>query len=223
MSASTPVPIPRATVPTDISPDERFGRLATDEQIQLTAAALEQNGIQVTVAADHAEAIRVALGFIPDGAGVLDAPSQTLAAIGLDKAVTGSTRFKPLRPEFMRLLQAQDFDGLRKLGAAPDVIIGSVHAITEKGQVVVASASGSQLGPYVSGAGTVIWVAGTQKIVPDLEAAFQRVHEYTFPRENARAQKAYGKPSFVAKLLVINREFRPGRIHLILIRENLGF
>jgi hypothetical protein len=223
MSASTTAPLPRSTVPAENSVDARFGQLASEEQIRTAAAALEQNGIQVTVVKDRDEATRTALGLIPDGAKVLDAPSQTLVALGLDKTLAESTRFQPLRAEFMRLYQAQDFDGLRKLGAAPDVVIGSVHAITEKGQVVVASASGSQLGPYVSGAGKVIWIAGTQKIVPDLDAAFERVDQYTFPRENERAQKAYGKQSFAAKLLVINREFRPGRIHLILIRENLGF
>lgn len=223
MSASTVAPNARSTVPTAASPDERFGRLATEEQVQTAKAALEQNGIAVTVVSDRAEAVRVALEQIPDGATVLDASSQTVVALGLDNAIAQSSRFKPLRPEFLRLMQAQKLDELRRLGAAPDVVVGSVHAITEKGQVVIASASGSQLGPYASGAGKVIWIAGTQKIVPTLEAGFERVDQYTLPRESARAQKVYGKPSFVAKLLVINREFRPGRIHLILIRENLGF
>jgi hypothetical protein len=213
----------RSPTPTEPSSEARFGRLATEEQIRTTVAALEQNGIHTTVVRDRAEAVRAVLELIPSGAEVFDSSSQTLVALGLDKALADTSRFHNIRPELVRLYQEKKADAQRKLGASPDVIVGSVHALTEKGQAVIASASGSQLAPYASGAGKVIWVAGTQKIVPDLDAAFQRVQEYTFPRENERAQKIYGVPSFVAKLLVINREFTPGRIHLVLIRENLGF
>src|SRR5580698_6580426 len=115
MSASTTAPLPRSTVPAENSVDARFGQLASEEQVRTAAAALEQNGIQVTVVKDRDEATRTALGLIPDGAKVLDAPSQTLVALGLDKTLAASTRFHPLRAEFMRLYQAQDFDGLRKL------------------------------------------------------------------------------------------------------------
>jgi L-lactate utilization protein LutC len=213
----------RSPTPTAISPDAEFGHLATDVQVRTTAAALEQNGMQVTVAKDRADAVRAVLELIPAGAHVLEASSQTLVALGLHEVLEDPGRFHSIRPELMRLHQEKQFDAQRKLGAAPDVVVGSVHALTEKGQAVIASASGSQLGPYASGAGKVIWVVGTQKIVPDLDAAFQRVETYTFPRENERAQKVYGMPSFLAKLLVINREFQPGRIHVVLVPENLGF
>jgi acyl-CoA hydrolase len=112
---------------------------------------------------------------------------------------------------------------MRRLAASPDYAVGSVHAVTEHGEVVVASASGSQLAPYASGAGAVIWVVGSQKIVPDLDAAFKRVNEYSFPREDQRAREAYGIGSGVNKLLVVNREFVPGRITVILVRQELGF
>ncbi len=223
MPASTATPTVPSPKPTAPSSDGRFGQLATEEQIRTTVAALEQNGIQTTVARDRAEAVRAVLDMIPPGSEVFDSTSQTLIALGLDKALADPSRFHNIRPELTRLHQEKKTDAQRKLGAAPNVIVGSVHALTEKGQVVIASASGSQLAAYVSGAGKVIWVAGTQKIVPDLDAAFQRVREYTFPRENERALKVYGVPSFISKLLVINREFTPGRIHLVLIRENLGF
>jgi L-lactate utilization protein LutC len=143
--------------------------------------------------------------------------------LGLDETLADPSKFRNIRQELMRLRKENAVEALRKLGAAPEVIVGSVHAITERGQVVIASASGSQLGPYGFGAGKVIWVAGTQKIVPDLDAAFQRIQEYTLPLESERAQAAYGFPSFVGKLLVVQREHVPGRIHLVLIREKLGF
>jgi L-lactate utilization protein LutC len=102
-------------------------------------------------------------------------------------------------------------------------MLGSVHAITETGSLVVASASGSQLGPYASGARKVILVVGTQKIVPGLEDALRRVDEYAFPLEDARAQAAYGVHSGVNKVLIINREWVPGRITVVLCGEALGF
>jgi hypothetical protein len=112
---------------------------------------------------------------------------------------------------------------MRRLGAAPDVMLGSVQAVTETGSLLAASASGSQLGPYVSGAGRVILVVGTQKIVSDLEEGFRRVNDYAFRLEDARAQSAYGVHSAVNKVLVINRDTVPGRIAVVFVDEVLGF
>jgi hypothetical protein len=102
-------------------------------------------------------------------------------------------------------------------------MLGSVHAVTETGSLLAASMSGSQLGPYVNGAGRVILVVGTQKIVSDLEEGLQRIDEYAYPLEDARAQEAYGIRSAVNKVLVINREITPGRITVVLVDEVLGF
>ena len=114
-------------------------------------------------------------------------------------------------------------DEIRRLSAAPDVMLGSVHAVTETGSLVTASNSGSQLGPYAAGAGRVILVVGTQKIVSDLDEGLRRIDEYAFPLEDARAQAAYGIHSGVNKVLIINREIAPGRITVVLVDEVLGF
>jgi L-lactate utilization protein LutC len=223
MSASTAPPAPSSTATSMPPPDPRFATLASEEQIARTIAALEQNGIHAVVVTRREDAVQAVLDLIPPGAKVLDAASQTLATLGLTETLADVSRFHGLRSELMRLREAKDSDGMRRLAASPDVVVGSVHALTEKGQAVIASATGSQLAPYAYGAGRVIWVVGTQKIVPDLDGAFDRIQKYTYPLENARALKAYGAPSFVAKLLVVNREFAPGRIHVVLLRENLGF
>ena len=91
------------------------------------------------------------------------------------------------------------------------------------GSLLTASFSGSQLGPYASGAGRVILVVGTQKIVADLAAGRRRIEDYVFPLEDARAQAAYGIHSGVNKILIINREITPGRITVVLVDEVLGF
>ena len=107
--------------------------------------------------------------------------------------------------------------------SAPEVMLGSVHAVTESGALLAASMSGSQLGPYASGAGRVILVVGTQKIVSDLEEGLRRINDYSFPLEDARAQAAYGIRSAVNKVLIINREIVPDRITVVLVDEALGF
>src|SRR5438445_8843335 len=114
-------------------------------------------------------------------------------------------------------------DEIRHISASPDVMLGSVHAVTESGSLVTASFGGSQLGPYVSGAGRVILVVGTQKIVSDLEEGLRRIDEYAFPLEDARAQAAYGIHSGVSKVLIINREIVPGRITVVFVDEVPGF
>jgi hypothetical protein len=149
--------------------------------------------------------------------------SQLLEASGIAEEIEKSGRHQPLRPRIYSMDRQTQADEIRRLSAAPGVMLGSVHAVTETGAPLAASMSGSQLGPYVSGAGRVILVVGTQKIMSDLEEALRRIDEYSFPLEDARAQAAYGIRSAVNKLLIINREVTPGRITVVLVDEVLGF
>jgi acyl-CoA hydrolase len=112
---------------------------------------------------------------------------------------------------------------IRKLGAAPDIMLGSVTAVTEDGRLVTASNSGSQLGPYAASAGKVILVIGSQKIVKDLDEAMRRIYEHALQLESERLRAAIGVDSSVSKVLITNREARPGRTTAILVREALGF
>jgi hypothetical protein len=214
---------------TEIKPDldrditRRFATLAEDARVKRTAAALEAHGISVLRAADAAEAKRIVLGLIPAGSQVHHGASETLEVTGIGAELEKSGRYDPLRPRIFSMDRAAQADEIRRLTASPDVMLGSVHAVTETGSLVTASMGGSQLGPYVSGAGRVILVVGTQKIVSDLEEALRRIDEYAFPLEDARAQAAYGIHSAVNKVLIINREIAPGRITVVLVDEVLGF
>jgi hypothetical protein len=196
---------------------------AEDSRVTRTAAALEANGITVLRARNSAEAKRIVLDLIPPGSSVHQGASESLEASGITEEIGRSGRYEPLRPRVLGVDRATQADEIRRLTASPDVMLGSVHAVTETGSLVAASASGSQLGPYAFGAGKVILVVGTQKIVPDLAAAFRRIDEYVFPLEDARAQAAYGVHSGVNKVLVINREWAPHRITVVLCDEVLGF
>jgi L-lactate utilization protein LutC len=200
-----------------------FSAPAGEDRVARTAAALEANGITVLRAPNRAEAKRIVLDLVPAGSQVHQGASLSLEAAGITEEIENSGRYKPLRPRLHNMDRATQADEIRRLSASPAVMLGSVHAITESGSLVVASASGSQLGPYASGARTVILVVGTQKIVPGLEDALRRVDEYAFPLEDARAQAAYGVHSGVNKVLLINREWIPGRITVVLCDEALGF
>ena len=204
-------------------PNEEFSRLASDEQIERTVRALETSGIRAMVVASGEEAKNKVLELLPEGAEVFNATSRTLESIGLAAELQQSTRYKPVRARLLQLDAKTQASEMRKLGAGPDFVVGSVHALTEQGQVLVASATGSQLGPYVYGAGTVIWVVGAQKIVPNLEMGLRRIYEYSYPLEDARARQVYGVGSGVNKVMIVNREVMPGRITLILVKEKLGF
>jgi hypothetical protein len=207
----------------DPSVKRRFGTVAEDARVTRTTAALEANGIRVLRAADAAEAKRTVLGLIPDGSQVHHGASQSLEVSGITDEIEKSGRYDAVRPRIMSLDRATQADEIRRLSAGPEVMLGSVHAVTETGSLLAASMSGSQLGPYVSGAGRVILVVGTQKIVSDLEEGLRRINEYSFPLEDARAQAAYGIHSAVNKVLIINHEIVPGRITVVLVDEILGF
>src|SRR3954447_7172357 len=180
--------------------NSRFANLADEASVTRTTAALEANGISVLRATNAAEAKRVVLELIPNGSQVHHGASQSLDVSGIAEEIESSGRFDPVRPRMFSMDRETQADEIRRLTASPDVMLGSVHAVTETGSLVAASASGSQLGPYVSGAGKVILLVGTQKIVPDVEDARRRIDEYAFPLEDARAQAAYGVRSGVNKV-----------------------
>ncbi len=203
--------------------NKKFNHLASDEQIEKTAKALEVHGISTMVFETGGAAREYVLTLIPSGAEVYNPPSRTLDEIGLTTAIEAAVNFQSARSRLHALDRTTQQPEIRKLISSPDIVIGSVHAITEQGEVLVASASGTQLGSAATGAGKVIWVVGTQKLVPTLEEGFRRIREYSYPLENMRTLQTYGKPSAINKILIVNREPQSGRITIILVKENLGF
>jgi len=215
--------IKEVQVDPDGSLTRRWGTRADDVRVKRTKAALEANGMTVLRASDAAAAKRIVLDLIPDASSVHQGASQTLDVLGITYEIEKSGRYAALRPRIWSMDREIEANEIRRLGAAPDVMLGSVHAVTETGSLLAASMSGSQLGPYVSGAGRVVLVVGTQKIVRDIEEGLLRIHEYAYRLEDARAQAAYGIRSGVNKVLVINREITPGRITVVLVDQVLGF
>lgn len=200
-----------------------FTQLASEQQIEKTVQALQAHGIHVVVCETGEEAKQYVLDLIPDEATVYDSPSLTLEATGLAEQIEHASRFQAVRSRLATMDRATQYREMRKLVATPEVLVSSVHAVTEEGEVLIASAAGSQLSAAVFGAGTVIWVVGTQKLVRTLEDGLHRVRDYCLPREDERARQAYGQPSAINKLLLINAEHEPGRVTMVLVKQLLGF
>jgi L-lactate utilization protein LutC len=208
---TTPTPAPPFTDP---APAQRLERVA---------AALTANNFAVEILDDAAAARTRIKDLIPEGASVFTGASETLRLSGIDEDINNSGRYDAVRQRGLAMDRATQLAEIWRLMSTPDVIVGSVHAVTETGSLVAASASGSQLPGYAGGAARVIWVVGAQKVVPDLSTALRRIENHCLPLENERAMEVYGQPSALNRILILNAEPHPGRGTVLLLREAIGF
>jgi L-lactate utilization protein LutC len=204
--------------------DSAFASGADDATIERTAAALRAKGYAVHVVEGRDAARDLIVGLVPEGAEVSQGASETLEDLGVTAAIEQSGRFDAVRPRTRAIDRTtpEGIRAMRKLGAAPDWYVVSAQALVEDGTIVIASNTGSQMAPISFGAGEVIFAIGSQKIVPDLETAFQRIEDHSLVLEHARMQKLYGVNSHVRKLLVIRSESRPSRVTVVLVKEPVG-
>jgi L-lactate utilization protein LutC len=204
-------------------PATLFGDPAPAQRLERAAAALTTKNFTVEILDDAATARTRVKDLIPEGASVFTGASETLRLSGIDEDINNSGRYQAIRPRGLAMDRATQMNEIRRLLASPDVIVGSVAALTETGSLVVASASGSQLTGFAGGAARAIWVVGAQKVVPDLSTALRRVEDHCLPLENDRAMKVYGRPSAINRVLILNAEPHPGRGTVLLLHEAIGF
>lgn len=203
--------------------NEKYGELASASSIEKTVSELAKKGIMAVVVENGQAAKEKVLEIIPTGAEVMNMTSMTLESTGIVDALSEPGKFDFIWKKLEKMNDKTEGMEKRRLGVAPEWVVGSIHALTEEGEVIIASATGSQLPAYAYGAPHVIWVVGAQKIVKNLDEGMRRIYEYAFPLEDERARKAYGMGSGVNKILIVNKEFTPGRITVILVKEKLGF
>lgn len=196
-----------------------YTKLPSEEVISKTINSLRENGFQAFTVENKEEAKEKTLALINEDEEVMTMTSVTLEQTGIFGEIG---KFKnAVRKKLTE--ESVDEKLKRQLGAAPDAAIGSVHAVTEQGELYIASNTGSQLPAYAYGAQKVIFVVGMQKIVKNSEQAIKRIYEHALPLEQERAKKAYRIESHANKILTINKELQENRITIILVKELLGF
>lgn len=201
-----------------------YKQIPNQSVINKTIESLKSNGMTARVVANSDEARAAVLDLLPKGSPVMTMTSETLREIGVEQIINEGSEYVSLKNKLFSMDRATQNHEMQSLGTAPEYVVGSVHAITENGEIIVASNTGSQLPAYAYGAEHVIWVVGAQKIVSTLELGLKRLKEYVLPLESERAKKAYGAPgSNISKLLIVNKEVNPGRINIIIVNEELGY
>ena len=195
--------------------------LAKKTVVEQTIAVLQTQNINALFVETRDDAKKKVLELLPTGAEVMTMSSTTLDQSGITQAIEESSSYHDVKKILKGMDRNTQGKEMQKVGAAPDWTVGSVHAVTQDGHVMIASNTGSQLPAYAYGSSHVIWVVGTHKIVKDMNEGMKRIYEHALVLENERAKKAYGMGSAVNKMLIINKEVKEGRITLIFV--NLRF
>ena len=204
--------------------DLTFADPADQVAIDRAVDGLRSKGYAVHVVDTAAEARALIGEILPTDASVFTSSSETLRLSGIDADINESGRFNAMRPHiFAAAADGATPDDMRRLAAAPDYVVGSVHAVTEDGRMLTASGSGSQLSHYSYTAGSAIFVVGSQKIVPDVTEGLRRLETYAYPMEDTRFRAAVDAPAQLNKILIVNGEMFDGRVTVVLIREAIGF
>lgn len=205
-----------------------FNTLPSNEQLQRTIRSVEGRGINVTLAETKGSALALIQTLIPAGASLMTGASVTLQQIGFEDVLkSGNHPWKNLKAEILAEKDPARQAAMRKQATLADYFLGSVQAIVETGEIVIASATGSQLPAYAYSSRNVIWMVGAQKITPTLGSALERLRSYAVPLEDQRLKKVYGEKAqgIIGKILIFEHE-SPNlhrSVHLILVNEVLGF
>ena len=203
---------------------KHWEELADDASIKKTIDGLAATGIDALVVDNAAAARAKVLKMLPKGAEVISMSSVTLETLGLDKEINESGNYNSVKNKLKKMDRETQGLAMQKLGAAPKYAVGSVHAVTQDGHILMASNFGSQLAAYAYTSAHVIWVVGVQKIVANLDEGRKRVYEYCLPMESKHVQEVHGwEGSNVSKLLLISKEKVPHRLTIIFVKEKLGF
>jgi hypothetical protein len=199
-----------------------FEAPASEAELEALADRLRERNFEVVIVQNGQAAKSAVMERLPEGASVHSGKSKTLEDAGVFEELMNSDRYDFLRRRTNKMDRKTQLDEIRRLTSSPDVMLGSAHAVTKAGQIVITSASGSQIGPIASGAGKLVLVIGSQKIVPDLDTAFRRIEEHVFPWEDARLREAMNIGTKITRTLILDRDFMPGRTTIILVREPIG-
>ena len=203
-----------------------YDMIPSADIIEKTANALRERGVEVFGAVDRAEALAKVKELIPNGASVNNGSSRTLEEIGfIDYLKSDAHRWNNLHAAVVAEKDPVKQAQLRNASIFADYYLGSAHAIAQTGEMIIASASGSQIPPIAFTSRNLIFVVGAQKIAPTYDDAMKRLREYVVPLEDKRMKDAGMGGTVLAKILTFNREpaFMGRAVRVILVKEKLGF
>ena len=220
-----PTPFSAANLIREAGADARkWNSLPSPDIVRTTIRAVEERGMTVIPVTDGDEALALLKKLIPPGAELMTGSSTTLIEIGFEEYVaSGESGWKSIHSVITSENDEKKRAELRRKSVTADYFVSSANAIAQTGEIVACDASGSRVGAWPFAAGHLILVVGINKIAPSLELAMQRISDYAFRLENARAQRAYGTPSSIGKCVILAREKIPGRVTLVLVGEALGY
>ena len=194
--------------------------------VEKAVAELAAHNFKPQVVNTKEEALELIKTMIPKGASIMNGSSVTLNEIGfIDYLKGGKHGWNNVHEAIVNEADLGKQAQLRLQALTSEYYLGSVHALSATGELVIASNSGSQLPHLVFTSPNIILVVGANKITETLDAAIKRMHEYVVPKEDVRAQAAYGRPTYLAKTLIMHGE-NPGmgrNVHVIIVNEPLGF
>lgn len=203
-----------------------YNTLSSKEAIMKTSDALQKNGVEVFIVEKGTDALEKIKQLIPAGASVMNGASVTLEQIGFVDYLKGETHgWNNLHKGILDEKDSEKQTLLRKNAVLSDWYLGSVHALSETGEFIIASNSGSQLPHIVFTSPNIIFVVGAQKLVPNLDEAMKRLNEYVIPLEDVRLMKVYGVHTYPSKVLIFKREnpMLKRKVIMIIVNESLGF
>ena len=204
----------------------QYTQLASNENIELTVSELAKRNVEAVVVETKLDALAKIKELIPSGASVMNGSSTTLIEIGfIDYLKGGNHEWNNLHESILAESDPSKQGKLRKESVLSDYYLGSVHALSQTGEFVIASNTGSQLPHIVFTSQNLIFVVGAQKIVPTLTDALKRLEEYVVPLEDERSKKAYGAPTTLNKIVIFKGEnpMIGRKVQMIIVKESLGF
>ena len=203
-----------------------YNKLASKKSVEKTSAALNINGMEVIVVKTGADALEKIKELIPEGASIINGASKTLEQIGFVEYLKSEKHnWNNLHEEIIQEKDHAKQMTLRKRAVLSDYYLGSVHALAESGEFVVASNSGSQLPHIVFTSPNLIFVVSTKKIVPTLTDAMTRLEQHVVPLEDMNIMEKYKMHTMVSKIVIFKREnpMMGRKVRMILVNDNLGF
>lgn len=204
----------------------KYNQLASPESIKTTLAKLAEHNVEGILVQDKVTALEQIKSLIPSGASVMNGASVTLEEIGfIDYLKSGKHGWNNLHAGIVAETDPAKQGVLRQQAVHADYYLGSVHALSETGEFIIASNTGSQLPHIVFTSQNLIFVVGAQKIVPSLAEGMKRLEEYVIPLEDKHMQGKYGVGTHSNKIVIFKGEAKimQRKVQILIVNESLGF